>query len=135
MTIINETTVVVFSSVELKSILENDNLYNYIFLGANINLSSGIAISNNKVEVTIDGSYKGVIYEYVDQKKSGTSDGIYITSSKTQRVTLKNINITGYNYYGIIYVPEQSEYKNTVVEYLYVNYTRTSNKLQSLWNY
>ena len=36
MTIINESTVVVFNSSELKNVLENDNGYTYIYLGANI---------------------------------------------------------------------------------------------------
>ena len=122
MTVINENTVVVFSDLELKSALENDNGYTYIYFGSNISISSGIAISSKKSKVIIDGTYNGVMYEYTDQKKLGTNDTIYVTSSYTSNVTIKNIKVNGYNYYGIIYVPEASAYKNTVIEYNNVNY-------------
>lgn len=65
------------------------------------------------------------MYEYTDQKKLGTNDTIYVTSSYTSNVTLKNIKVNGYNYYGIIYVPEASAYKNTVIEYNNVTYNGT----------
>lgn len=122
MIIINQNTVVVFTSSELKEALENDNGYTYIYLGSDITLSSGIAISNKKSEVIIDGTYNNVMYNYIDQKKLGTSDGIYVTGAFTSKVTVKNINITGYNYYGVIYVSEASAYKNTTIEYSKVTY-------------
>lgn len=123
MVIINKNTVVVFSSDELKNILENENEYMYIFLGSNISLTSGIALSNKKSEIIIDGTYNGVMHQYTDQKKLGNKDGIYVTSSFTSKITVKNVNIIGYNYYGIIYVPELELYKNTIVEYFGVTYT------------
>lgn len=123
MTIINQNTVVVFSSQELKSALETDNGYTYIFFGSNITLSSGIGISAAKSEVTIDGTYNETMYEFTDQKKLGASDGIYLTSPKTLKVNVKNMNITGYNYYGVVYVPEATAYKDTTIEYSKINYT------------
>lgn len=123
MIIIDKNTVVVYTSDELKEALEKDNGYTYIFFGSDIVLSSGIGISSKKAEVTINGTYKGVLYEYTDQKKLGTSDGIYVTSPFTKKVTVKNVNITGYNYYGVIYVPEIATYKDMVVEYSGINYT------------
>lgn len=71
MEIIDDKTVVVFSSDELKNVLEGDNGYNYIYFGADITLSSGIAINKNKTDVTIDGTYNSVTYEYIDQKNLG----------------------------------------------------------------
>ena len=123
MTIINQNTVVVFSSQELKSALETDNGYTYIFFGSNITLSSGIGISAAKSEVTIDGTYNETMYEFTDQKKLGASDGIYLTNPKTLKVNVKNMNITGYNYYGVVYVPEATAYKDTTIEYSKINYT------------
>ncbi len=123
MTVINQNTVVVFNSTELKEILEKQNDYNYIFLGSNITLLSGIAISGTKIDVTIDGNYNRTIHEYVDQKKLGQSDGIYVTSPNTAKVTIKNMIVTGYNYYGVIFVPESSGYKNTTIQYYNVTYT------------
>ena len=123
MTVINQNTVVVFNSAELKEILEKQNDYNYIFLGSNITLLSGISISSTKIDVTIDGNYNGTIHEYVDQKKLGQSDGIYVTSPNTAKVTIKNMIVTGYNYYGVIFVPESSGYKNTTIQYYNITYT------------
>lgn len=57
MTIIDNNTVVVFSSAELKSVLENDNGYDYVYFGNDITLDSGIKISSSKVNVTINGTY------------------------------------------------------------------------------
>lgn len=122
MTIINETTVAVSSDLELKEILENDNSYNYIYFENDIVLSSGISISSKKSTVIIDGTYNGVTYKYTDQKKLGTSDTININSSVTKQVTIKNMIITGYNYYGVVYVPEAEKYKDTVVEYNNITY-------------
>ena len=122
MTIINGTTVVVFSSAELKEALENNNGYTYIYFGSNITLTSGILISSNKSEVIIDGTYNDIIYEYVDQKKLGTGDGIRVNSALNKKVTVKNMKVVGYNYYGIIYVPESNTFKDTVIEYNNINY-------------
>ena len=122
MEIIDDKTVVVFSSDELKNVLEGDNGYNYIYFGSDITLSSGIAINKNKTDVTIDGTYNSVTYEYIDQKKLGYSDTIYVTSALTKSVTFKNVKATGYNYYGIIYVPEQSTYKDISIIYDNITY-------------
>ena len=56
MVIINDTTVVVTTSAELKTALEGSNQYNYIYFGANITLTSGITIHQSKTKVTIDGA-------------------------------------------------------------------------------
>ncbi len=122
MTIINDNTVVVFTDTELKNILENNNTYNYIYFGDNITLTSGIAISNTKTKVTIDGTYNNITYEFTDQKKLGTNDTIYVNSPLTTEVIVKNLKITGYNYYGVIYVPEATTYKNTITEYNNITY-------------
>lgn len=47
-TIINDTSVVVFTSEELKTVLEQNNNYTQIYFGANITLTSGINIANTK---------------------------------------------------------------------------------------
>lgn len=122
MTIINENTVVVTSASELKEALEKDNTYTYIYFGNNITLESGITISKNKNNIVIDGTYNNITYEFTDQKKLGTSDTINISSPTITNVTVKNLKITGYNYYGVIYVPDASGYKNTTVEYNNITY-------------
>lgn len=47
-TIINDTSVVVFTSEELKTVLEQNNNYTQIYFGANITLTSGIKMQVQK---------------------------------------------------------------------------------------
>ena len=74
MTIINDTTVVVFSSEELKTVLESDNSYTYIYFESNISLKSGIKIASTKANIIIDGTYNGVTYNFEDMKTLNTGD-------------------------------------------------------------
>lgn len=119
MTIINDTTVVVFSSEELKTVLESNNSYTYIYFGNNISLKSGIKIASTKANVTIDGTYNGVTYT-LTLNAGDTISASYATISK---VTVTNMNIIGNNYYGVIYVPETSSLQNIVIEYKNITYT------------
>ena len=50
MNIINNNTVSVSTSDELKNVLENDNGYYYIYLENDITLNSGITINSKKVK-------------------------------------------------------------------------------------
>ena len=76
MTIINENTVVVFSSSELKEALENDNKYTYIYFGTDITLESGIKISSTKSSITLDGTYDNITHKFEDKKTLNASDTI-----------------------------------------------------------
>lgn len=106
MTIINDTSVVVFTSEELKTVLEQNNNYTQIYFGANITLTSGIKIANSKTNVIIDGTYQDITYTLEDMKNLSASNTINVSSSAIAKVTVANINIIGNNYYGVIYVPE-----------------------------
>lgn len=117
MEIIDKNTVVIFTSTELKDVLQNDNEYNYIFLGANITLESGIKINSKKTTITIDGTYKDITYQFEGRKSLSASDTITISSAITTKVIVSNMNIIDNNYYGIIYVPESNTYKNITIEY------------------
>lgn len=122
MNILNESTVVVYNSEQLKTALEADNGYTNIFLGANIELASGINISKTKSLITIDETYNNTTYTFTDRKSTAASDTISIRSANTLKVIVRNINIVSYNYYGIIYVPESNTYKNVIVEYNNITY-------------
>ena len=54
---INETTVAVETSAELKTVLEGANEITKIYLAKDITLESGISILASKTSVTIDGLY------------------------------------------------------------------------------
>ena len=122
MKIIDNLTVVVYTSEELKTALENNNGYTYIYFGNDITLSSGINISGTKSNVTIDGTYENVRYHFTDMKNLSGSSAIQTANKLILNVTVKNMDITGYNYYGIIYVPDASTYQSTVVEYNNITY-------------
>ena len=124
MTIINENSVVVYSSEELNKALSENNGYYNIYLGDDIKLSSGIKISSYKSKITIDGMYDNVIHDFEDMKSTSASNTISV-SKENKNVTVKNLNIIGYNYYGIIYVPENNDYKDVIVEYNNIVYTGT----------
>lgn len=121
MTIINESTVVVYSYEELKQVLEGNNNYTLIYFGDDITITKGITISSNKANVVIDGLYNNVRHKYIDKKSVSTADVITVTSS-TKYVIVKNMDITGYNYYGVIYVPDSTTYKDIITEYNNITY-------------
>lgn len=123
MTIINDTTVIVFTSEELKTVLEQNNNYNHIYFGSNITLTSGIKIASTKTNLIIDGTYQDITYTFEDMKNLSASNTINVSSSNTIKVTVQNMNIKGYNYYGVIYFPESTAYTNTIVEYNNITYT------------
>lgn len=122
MKIIDDLTVVVYTSEELKLVLENNNGYNYIYFGNDITLSNGINISGTKSNLTIDGTYENIRYKYTDMKSLSTGSTIQASNKLISTITIKNMDITGYNYYGVIYVPDSSTYKNIVVEYNNITY-------------
>ena len=117
MTILDEKTVVVLTAAELKTVLEGNNGYTYVYFGADIRLTTGITISSTKSQVTIDGTYQGVRYSYEDMNSTGSGDTISVRSAAIQLVTVKNMNVTGHNYYGLIYVVEDNALRNVVIEY------------------
>ena len=122
MKIIDNLTVVVYTSEELKTALENNNGYTYVYFGSDITLTSGINIFGTKSNVTIDGTYENVRYHFTDMKNLSGSSAIQAANRLILNVTVKNMDITGYNYYGIIYVPDASTYQSTVVEYNNITY-------------
>ncbi len=121
MLVINDNSVVVYSGLELKQALENDNGYINIYFGSDIVLTNGITINKNKQVITIDGQYENVRHKYEDKKSTSTSDTITASNTNTL-VIVKNMDITSYNYYGIIYVAENTSFKNISVEYNNITY-------------
>ena len=102
--------------------LEGENNYTTIYFGNDITLTTGISISSSKTSVIIDGAYVGIIHTFTDKKSASTSDTIMIKSPLIKNVIVQNMNVIGYNYYGVICVTETNLYKDTVVEYNNVTY-------------
>lgn len=122
MQILDNKTVVVMNAGELKTALEGDNGYTYIYFGQNITLQTGITIFRNKANVIIDGTYGGVRYQYEDVSNSDSGYTISVRNAGITSVTFQNVDVIGHNYYGIIYVPEDNSLRNVIVTYQNLTY-------------
>ena len=141
MQIINDTTVVINNSEELKQVLSEENNYNYVYLGNDITMTSGFIINNNKNSIIIDGTYNNTKYTYTNNL-SLEKDVIKV-STTNKKITLKNMNIISSHGYGVIYVPSHPNYSDVVIEYnnisfsgieLSQNYYGTTKIIDSLIN-
>lgn len=121
MEILDEKTVVIFTSAELKEVLEGNNGYTFIYFGADITLLSGITVSNTKTNITLDGTYQNITHQFTDQKSTSAAQAIQ-ASPQNQLITIQNLHIIGYNYYGMVYVAEAASYKNVILEYQNITY-------------
>ena len=120
MQIINDNTVVVNNSEELKQVLSEENDYNYVYLENDITVTSGFTINSNKGKVIIDGTYNNVKYTYTNNLS--LEEDVIKVSTTNKRVVLKNMNIISSHGYGVIYVPSHPNYSNVVVEYNNINF-------------
>ena len=121
---INNKTVLVSTSSELKEALENDNGYEYIYLENDITLDSGITVNKNKNSVTINGTYQNVMHTLTGMNSVDSSDTIVCISS-SQKIKIKNIKIIYTNTNGVVYVPEDNSSYNTITIYDNVTFTGT----------
>lgn len=122
MTIIDSETVVVFNYGELKTVIEGNNTYNLIYFGADITSTGGIHIPAYKSNITIDGTYNSVRYRYTDYPSSAYTSAIYLTGTSNLYITVRNMDITGNNYYGVICIYDASSLNGVVVDYNNINY-------------
>lgn len=123
MKMIDENSVVIYSAEELKTLLEGNNSYRYFYFGNNITLTTGITISKTKEMVVIDGTYEGIKYTYEDMKSSNSGDTLSVRNQFNKKVIIKNMKVIGHNYYGLVFVPENNSFQNTVIEYNNISYT------------
>ena len=123
---INDTTVAVETSAELKSVLEGNNNITLIYLANDITLLQGITILGTKSEVTIDGFYPldgtGKIHTYTDMNSASSADAIGVRTTSSVHVNVQNFNVIGQNYYGLIFVSETTAHQNVVVTYKNITY-------------
>ena len=123
---INETTVAVETSAELKSLLEGNNSITLIYLANDITLLQGITILASKSKITIDGFYPldgtGKIHTYTDMNSASSADTIGVRTASSIHVTVQNLNVIGKNYYGLIYVSEATSHQDVVITYKNITY-------------
>lgn len=108
--VLDETSVIVYDYAQLKLALSGDNGYTTIYLGNDIATdASGAAIHASKTAVVIDGRPPGEeeqTYTLTQYYSTVLAYTIRIESNNknTKEVTLRNLEIEGGNYYGIISV-------------------------------
>lgn len=113
---INNKTVTVSTSSELKEALEQNNGYEYIYLENDITLNSGITINSKKSKITINGTYQNTMHTLTGMNSSEATDTI-ISTALTKEVQIKNMKIINPNIYGTIYVPIDDSYDEIVTSY------------------
>ena len=121
MQIINDNTVVVNNSEELKQVLSETNDYTYVFFGNDITLTNGFTINSNKTEIVIDGTYNNNKYTYTNNLTESTD--VINANKQNKKIVLKNMNIISSHTYGVVYVPSHPNYNDLVVEYNNVNFS------------
>ena len=89
---INNKTVTVSTSSELKEALEQNNGYEYIYLENDITLNSGITINSKKSKITINGTYQNTMHTLTGMNSSEATDTI-ISTALTKEVQMKNMKI------------------------------------------
>lgn len=119
MTILDERTVVVENSSELKEVLEG-NTYDLIYLGSDITLESRITFHKDRKKVTIDGTYLNVRHTYQELNPSQTV--LLYVNSDHKEIHIQNMEMINSNIYGVVQAETNSSYTDIVVEYSHVNF-------------
>ncbi len=127
MIIIDESAVAVETENELKDVLEKENTITTVYFANDITLTKGINVLGSKEQLTIDGMYPldgiGKIHTYTDMNSTAYTDTICISTPSNINITVKNLNVTGRNYYGIVCVAERDYLTGVVVTYENLTYT------------
>ena len=108
---LDETSVIVYSYEQLIAMLETDNGYEIIYLGANITGGmDSILIHHSKAAVVIDGRPPGIMVNYTFLQYDLDSKNSVIRldegNTSTKSITLRNFKVDGANFEGVVFVPE-----------------------------
>ncbi len=121
MQLIDNNTVAVETSDELKEAVNGDNTYTYIYLLKDITLTSGFSVNSSKEQITIDGTYQGSKHTYTNYLTESTDVISAVNTNK--KIIIKNMNIISSHTYGVIYVQSHPNFSNLVVEYDNITFT------------
>ncbi len=123
MTILDNETVVVDNFEDLKAVIEEDNTYKLIYLDADIIMTGGIRILNSKSELTIDGTYNTTRHTLTQFPSTAPGHTIYLQGvASNLNITVKNMDVIGENFYGIVCIYDTSAFPNVVVNYINIDY-------------
>lgn len=129
-TVLSSNERIVYSYAELQDALSNDNGITTVYLGSDITMQSGGAkIYSNKTEVQISGldptnPDQTTPYTLTEFDSNYTNNTISLASNGTlKKLLIKDLKITGKNYYGTFYIPDDSSNANLTIVYERVIYT------------
>lgn len=102
--IIDASSIVVNNFSEFSSALSANNGYTTVYLGGDIVMTGGITIHSSKANVVIDGisplDPSGDMHRLTDRVSIVQTDTVYINSANIKSLTVRNLSITGRNYFG-----------------------------------
>lgn len=113
---------------ELKTALSEDNGITTVYFGDDITMQAkGIRINPNKTNITIDGINpldRGQTRPHMltDYSSASFYDTIYIDAAGTETLLVRDLTITGKNYYGPFSIYNSSALEGIIVTYERVNY-------------
>lgn len=119
MLVINDSTVVVSTFLELKDVLENNNDYEYIYINANFITSDNIDILSTKKNITIDGSYQSNMITLINYDYK-------INVGSNNNLVVKNINLINSNANGFFFAPNDRAYLETNIKFINISLNGTS---------
>lgn len=121
-----EGGVIVFTLGELKRALGEDNGYTTVYLGANIATdAAGMSIHPAKEHVVVDGTPPGGERHALIQNGANVRSQLIRVdddATLTHTVTLRNMDIAGANYYGVVSVKDGLQGRVTL-EFIDIDYT------------
>ena len=99
---------------QLKTALESATV-THIRLAGDIEIEKkGVTINPSKSELVIDGDG----YTLTTYNSSASTDTLRLAQNKTlKNITVQNINVVGYNWYGIVHIPDSTTYKDITLTY------------------
>lgn len=122
--LVDENNLIRVSSFkELSSVLSGTKQDGVIVFTEDIVSTSGIIVNSTWTDIVIDGKdpTTGELHTYTEFKSNANLNAIFINNTSTQNVTLRNMTITGYNYYGTVCVYQSSP--SVTLSYENINYT------------
>ncbi len=127
-TILSSNERVVNNYAELKDALSNDNGVTTVYFGNDITMqTTGVRIHPNKINVVIDGFNpldpdQNQPYTLTDYSSATFTDTIYINAAGPKTLLVRDLTITGKNYYGPISALDSATLSSLVITYERVSY-------------
>ena len=104
---------IVYTFAELKTALSENNGIDTVYLGADIEMAGQIIVHSSKKNIVIDGTYNTVRSRLTEYNSTSSTTMICINHAGFEKIILRNIDIIGRNYHGLIHVA--SNYSSDVV--------------------